>query len=308
MISILLVSYNGEKYIAEQIDSLLAQTNQEFKLFIQDDKSTDNTFRIISEYADRYPGKVFLFQNERNTGGAKHNFIKKMIDYKDDYVMLCDQDDVWLPEKIEISLAKIKELETMCGAKTPLLVHSDLRVVNENLETISPSFRIAMNADYSKTSLRHQIIQNTLTGCTAIYNRALADLVTAEPQFMVMHDWWLMLIAAAFGKIATLDEQTVLYRQHKDNNIGAKDVRTLRYKMNKLLHGKEVKQALSDTYLQAESFSEVFHDKLTSEQLALLNKYCDIPNHIKPIRWLIICRLGVLKNGLARKIANFIFV
>ena len=308
MISILLASYNGGKYITEQIDSLLAQTNLDFKLFIRDDKSTDNTYEIISEYAQKYPGKIFASQNERNSGGAKHNFIKMMIEHKNDYVMLCDQDDIWLPDKIEISLAKIREMETMHGKETPLLVHTDLHVVNERLKTISPSFKAAMNADYSKTRLRNQIIQNTLTGCTAIYNRALSDLVTETPQYMIMHDWWLMLITAAFGKATALDEQTVLYRQHGNNDTGAKDVRTLRYKIDKLLHGKEVRKALSDTYMQARSFFDLFHGNLTSVQKDLLTKYCDIPNHVKPVRWITICRLGVLKNGFARKIANFIFI
>ena len=308
MISILLASYNGEKYIAEQIDSLLAQKNRDFKLFINDDKSTDNTYEIISEYAEKYPEMIFATQNEQNSGGAKCNFIRMMIEHKDDYVMLCDQDDIWLPDKIEISLAKIKEMETIHGMETPLLVHTDLHVVNETLKMISPSYKIAMNADYSKTRLRNQIIQNTLTGCTVIYNRALSNLVTEIPQFMVMHDWWLMLIAAAFGKVAALDEQTVLYRQHGSNDIGAKDVRTLRYKINKLMHSKEVKKAISDTYLQAQSFINIFRGTLTSEQQELLTKYCDIPNHIKPIRWFSIYHLGTLKNGISRKIAHFIYI
>jgi hypothetical protein len=215
---------------------------------------------------------------------------------------------VWLPSKIEITLAKMQVMEAEHGADTPLLVHTDLRVVDEKLETVSPSYKAAMNADYSKTKLRNLIIQNTVTGCTAMYNRALAELIIGTPQYMVMHDWWLVMVASAFGSIASLEGQTVLYRQHSGNEIGAKDVRTLRYKINKLINYSEVKEAIRITYLQAQSFLGLYESKLSSEQKALLSIYCDIPNHCKLVRWITICRLGVLKNGIARKIANFIFI
>jgi len=307
MISILLASYNGEKFIAEQINSLLQQTIHDFRLYIRDDRSTDSTFHIIQGFAEKHPDKIFVAQNDANLG-AKYNFMKMMIEHKDAYVMLCDQDDVWLTEKIEVTLAKMKKMESEFGEKTPLLVHTDLRVVNEKLETVSPSFKAAMNADYSKTKLHHQVIQNTLTGCTVMYNRALADLITQTPSFMVAHDWWLMLIASAFGHISSLDNQTILYRQHTKNEIGARDVRATGYKINKLLHYREIKNALNDTYLQAQCFLDVHKERLTEGQKEFLLAYCDIPNHSKLIRWFIICRLGVLKNGWARKAANFIFI
>ena len=308
MISILLASFNGEKYIADQIDSLLCQTFQDFKLYICDDCSTDGTYHIATEYEKKHPERIYASQNKENTGGAKHNFLQMMIEHKDDYVMLCDQDDVWIPDKIEITLVKMKETEHEFGTDTPILVHTDLRVVSEKLEPISPSFKAAMNANYGKTKLRNQIIQNTLTGCTAMYNRALADLITDTPKFMVMHDWWLILTASAFGQIASIDEQTVLYRQHGDNEIGAKDVRTLKYKIYKLRGYGDIKKALNDTYIQAHSFLGVFREKLTEEQNVLLRMYCDIPNHSKFIRVIKLFNLGVFKNGFARKMAHFIYI
>ena len=115
MISILLATYNGERYIAGQIESVLAQTYQDFKLYICDDKSTDGTYSIITEYAARYPGKIIATQNEVNSGGAKFNFLNMMVEFNDDYIMLCDQDDVWLPNKVEVSLKKITEMESEFG-------------------------------------------------------------------------------------------------------------------------------------------------------------------------------------------------
>jgi glycosyltransferase involved in cell wall biosynthesis len=310
VISILLASYNGEAFIAEQIESLLAQTVRDFRLYISDDKSTDATFSIICEYAAAYPGKIFISQNESNSGGAKHNFISMMVGHKDDYVMLCDQDDVWLPDKIEVTLARMKETEACFGAATPILVHTDLRVVDKRLRTVYPSYRVAMHADYSRTRLNNLLVQNTLTGCTAMYNRALADLITVPPPYTVMHDWWLMLVASVFGKIEAIDDaQTILYRQHGGNEIGAKDVRSMRYKMNRMLNYNDVKRALDETYRQAAGLLSVFGDALPSGAAKLIAEYCDIPNHrFKPYRWLKICRLGVLKYGFTRKIANFLFV
>ena len=309
MISILLASYNGEKYITEQIESLLCQTFLDFKLFICDDKSTDNTFSLILEYAKKYPDKVLVTQNIENSSSAKHNFMQMMLSHKDDYVMLCDQDDVWLPNKIELTLARMKEMESRVGTDTALLVHTDLRVVSEDLATvISPSFKEAMNSNFSRAKLSDQIIQNTLTGCTVMYNRCLSDLIDRVPGFMVMHDWWLMLIASAFGEIDSVDAQTVLYRQHGKNSIGAKDVRKISYKINKLTHYSDMKRALDETYQQAESFLDAYNDQLNSEQTELLETYCKIPSMPKIRRWQTMCRLGCLKNGISRKIASFIFV
>lgn len=308
MICILLASYNGERYIGEQIESLLKQTIQDFVLCIHDDHSSDNTFAIIQDYAARYPSKIIAMQNTVNSGGAKHNFVRMMLEYKEDYVMLCDQDDVWLPEKIEQTFAKMQEMENKYSRETPLLVHTDLMVADENLQIISSSFASTINVNCNRTQLKEQLVQNVLTGCTAMYNRALADLLLNEPDYMMMHDWYLMLIAVAFGKIEFLKERTVLYRQHGSNEIGVKDVRRLKYKLNKLLNYKEIKTAISNTYLQASSFLTCFRDRLTDEQIALLETYCCIPRMHKIARWNTIYRLGVSKNSLDRKIAYFLFV
>ena len=309
MISILLASYNGEQFIADQIRSILSQTVQDFKLYINDDASTDGTWQIISDFAEEHPEKIFISQSDKNSGGAKHNFLKMMVEIKDDYVMLCDQDDVWLSDKIEKTFAKIVEMEREYGAETPLLAHTDLSIVNENLEIISPSYRVVMNADFSRTSLRNMISQTTVAGCAVMYNRALADKIRSAPDFTVMHDWWLLLTASAFGKIGFIEDQTILYRQHSNNEVGAGDMRTLRFKFHKLLRNSEIKKALCETYIQAACFLEVYNDKLLSEQIKLLQRYSNIPNKCcKVARMAEVCRLGSLKNGFSRKIAHLMYI
>ena len=342
MISILLATYNGEKYLTEQLDSLFNQTVPFDTLYIQDDCSTDGTWELLESYqqqrlelsalqqpqqheqsAPHYgqpitnksqsaqrPWQMNLCKNQENSGSAKYNFYSLMSRVRDEYILLCDQDDVWLPDKIKKTLTKMHELEKQYGADTPLLVHTDLTVVDAQLNVISPSFKTAMNANYHRTRLNELIIQNTLTGCTALYNRALAELIKEQnPEFMVMHDWWLILVASTFGHIDSLDEmQTVLYRQHGTNEIGAADVRTLRYKIHKLRKYREIKEALSNTYIQASSLLAYYYNQLSAEQVAFLTDYCKIPAMNKLNRWRAICRLNVQKNGIARKIANFIFI
>lgn len=308
MIAILTATYNGERYLAQQLDSLLGQSVQDFVVYLCDDCSTDRTYEIATEYAQKYPDKFICTRNARNSGSAKHNFIRMMIQHKAEYVMLCDQDDVWLPDKIERTLGKMRELEQKEGAHTPLLVHTDLVVVDEQLKIISPSFIKALNANYRRTQLHQIVIQNTLTGCTAMYNRALAELVFAEPAYMVMHDWWLILIASAFGKVAHLEEGTVLYRQHEGNSIGAKDVRTLRYKLDRFVHNREVRQALAQTYEQAESFLALFCELLSQEQRRFLRDYCAIPAQSKGRRLLSVLRLRTFKYGFSRRVAQLLFL
>jgi len=308
MISILMATYNGERFIKEQIESLLEQTVSDYKLYISDDNSTDSTYEIAQGYARKHPEKIFVSQNENNLGGAKQNFIQMMITHIDEYIMLCDQDDVWLPGKIEKSLHKMKELEDCHGISKPILIYTDLNVVDENLNVISTSYFKTEDINNEKKTLNKIVARNITTGCTVMYNRALADLINVTPEHMIMHDWWLTLIACAFGELGTIYEPTILYRQHSDNEIGIVKVKTLSHMLHKLINYKEAKRVLNDTYAQAASLLKIYNDKLSNEQKEFLNKFCDIPNHNKINRWILICRLGVLKKGILRKISSFIFI
>ena len=154
-----MATYNGEKYIEEQLESLLEQTLQNFKIFIQDDCSQDKTIQIIQDYQRKYPDKIFFGINKKNTGSAKHNFFNLLLHYKDDYIMLCDQDDVWNADKIEITFNEMKRMEKLHGQQTPILVHTDLTVVDSDLKVINSSFKKMLDADYSRTQLNHLLSQ-----------------------------------------------------------------------------------------------------------------------------------------------------
>lgn len=309
MISILMATYNGEKYIEDQLDSLLNQTVQDFKIFIRDDCSTDKTFEILQDYHKRFPDKIFIEKSEKNSGNAKHTFFSLLLSHQDaDYVMLCDQDDVWNPDKIEITSNEMKKMEKEYGKETPLLVHTDLTVVDSELKVINPSFKKMLDADYSRIQLNHLVNQNTLTGCTAMFNKALCNLIKEEPEYCVMHDWWIMLVASCFGRVSSLNTQTIQYRQHGNNSVGAVDVKSLKYQIHKMFRAGEIRAAINRTYPQARCFLETYSDRLTKEQIEILKKYVALPELPKLKRIMTLFQEDFLKNTFARKVAHIIFI
>lgn len=308
MIAILMATYNGEKYLREQLDSLFAQTVQDFHLYVSDDASTDSTVDIVRVYQARFPDRITLSQRTTNSGGAWQNYFGLMIACRDDYVMLCDQDDVWLPDKIAVTLDCMRTMEQRYGADTPLLVHTDLTLTDEKLRVTFPSYRRAMCSLFERTRLEHALIQNTFAGCSCMYNRALAELIYAAPAYCVMHDWWLMIVAAAFGHIGFSYQATALYRQHGTNRIGACDMSTLSYKLGRLLHPVAVKHAIDITYRQAREFLSMYHSRLLKRQLRLIQTYCRVPAISKPGKIITLLRLGTIKNTWTRRLGHFLFV
>lgn len=309
MISILMATYNGEKYIEEQLDSLLKQTFQDFEIFIRDDCSNDKTLRILQDYHKRFPNKIFIETSEKNSGSAKHNFFNLLVSHKEaNYVMLCDQDDVWNPDKIEITFNEMKQMEKLYGLETPILVHTDLTVVDSELKVINPSYKKMLDADYSRVQLNHLLNQNTLTGCTAMLNNSLCNLIKEEPKYCVMHDWWVILVASCFGHISSLDVQTIQYRQHNDNSVGVADVKSLKYQIHKMFCADDIVAAINRTYPQAQCFLDTYSDKLTKEQVKLLKKYVAIPDQPKFQRIMTLFHEDFLKNTFARKIAHIIYI
>lgn len=308
MIAILMATYNGERYIEKQIDSLLKQTVQDFVLYAHDDCSTDRTYSILQSYARRYPDKIVAICNEQNTGSARCNFMRMMVKYKQDYIMLCDQDDVWIPDKIALTLERMTRMEQEYGTECPILVHTDLTITDEFLTPSLKSFQYALNANYKRTQLNGALIQNIVTGCTAMYNLALSKKIKALPEYYIMHDWWLMLLASAFGHMDYINKQTVLYRQHEQNAVGAKNMRALKYQFQVMLDGDNIRQSLRRTYQQANAFLDLYRDQLSVDHIELLQKYSIIPSMCKWERWRTICQLRVVKTGFARKIAHYLFI
>lgn len=309
MIAILMATYNGEKYLAEQIASILRQTEQDFTLHIRDDASTDGTLAIAQRFAASHPGKISVYANDANTGSSKANFMRMIAETQDDYVMLCDQDDVWLDTKVADTLRCMRALEAEHGRDVPLLVHTDLRVVDADLREVAPSLFESTGVHYQRRAPHEIIVQNNGAGCTMLYNRALAArLAGVSGDGCAMHDWWVMLAASVFGHIGVLKEGTILYRQHGENVVGAKDTRSLRYLLRVVGPGP-MRENLAATYRQAAAFLAAYGDAMTPEVRGLFTGYAALGDmRGKLTRLKTAQRLGTWKAGTGKKLLQMVWV
>lgn len=261
-VSIIMATYNGARFIQEQICSIQAQSYTNWVLYVRDDGSRDDTIEklIHIEAGDH---RIRLVRDELGNQGAIGNFSVLMnvaLEECADYVFFADQDDVWHPEKLASMLAAMGELERTCSVDTPLLLHCDLVVVDEELQTIAGSF-VRFSRLWPETAdLGVLLCQNQVTGCACLINRALLALASNVPANVLMHDWWLALLAAAAGKIGFVPLQLVMYRQHGGNVLGAV---SYWMRLKKLLFSpKQWKihlQTIRCSFLQAELLEERIH-------------------------------------------------
>jgi glycosyltransferase involved in cell wall biosynthesis len=221
-VQVLLATYNGERFLREQIDSILAQTLPGVSILARDDGSQDGTVDILREYAQRFPERFQIVPTGSPAGSAKGNFLALMQESTAAYVAFADQDDVWMPEKLELQMAAIRSLERQYGAESPLLVFCNLRVVDDQLALLAPSFWALRNLEPRNIfRLERLLMENVVTGCTALINAPLVRLARSMPEDVPMHDWWVALLACVFGHAAILRRPLLLYRQHANNVIGA---------------------------------------------------------------------------------------
>lgn len=238
-IAILLAVYNAENYIPEQLDSLFSQTNQDWTLYIRDDGSSDNTIEILNEYSHRYDN-IVLIRDELGNLKAKNNFLRllELVDSK--YYMFCDGDDVWYPNKVEISFNRIIQEEIKHPAK-PIIVHTDFTVVDEKLNFISASYweSAGINPDKMK-SFNYLGICTYVGGSTMLFNNHVKAITFPVPEIVPMYDWWMGLNTIRRGGIiSTIYEQTKAYRRHS-NTVTQISSRATRSIFTKLLDLKNV--------------------------------------------------------------------
>lgn len=220
-IEILLATCNGARHLPAQLDSLLGQTLRDFTVLASDDGSSDETRAILERYAAMHPGFLSILPAADRRLGASPNFGRLLDAARADYVAFCDQDDVWQADKLQKSLALMRATEAEFGADMPVLVHTDLAVVDANLGELGPSFWRYVGIDPARHSFGDLLLGNIATGCTLLANRALYEAARPVPDFALMFDFWLAQVAAGLGRIVSLEQATVLYRQHPGNLIGA---------------------------------------------------------------------------------------
>lgn len=303
-VDILLGTYNGAKYLPELLESLENQTYTHWKLLVRDDCSKDDTNNIILKFKQKYPEKVEVIDNEGKNLGACKNFLKILEFSKGEYVFFCDQDDVWLPDKLEKMVRKANEIESKYP-DIPFLIHHDLVVVDENLNIIGDSFwrYQYIKPDFCKT-LPRLLVTNSVTGCATLINKKLKEIILPAPDGVIMHDWWIALTASAFGQIFWIPDRLVLYRQHGKNDVGAK-AWTLSYIVRKAItfYDREaLLKGFRDTIKQANIFYRKYKNDLSESNRVLVEKYINLLNENFLLRRLNIIKYGFLRTGLIRNI------
>ena len=298
-IAILMATYNGEKYIKEQIESVLFQSRSDWELYIHDDGSVDGTMQIIDSYCMRYPDKIHKISGA-STGGARNNFFYLLGCVDAPYYMFCDQDDVWLKNKIKKTYSAMNKQDD----GKPVLVFTDLKVVDEKLNVIADSMCKYQKLNCRDTSVKRVLIQNMCTGCTMMINRALRDeMIKAKiSDNIIMHDWWAALIAAEFGKMYFISEPQILYRQHRNNSVGASGF-DIKYVFNKFFRNNEIKRSLRNKEKQALYFSELYG--LKDDDIAFKYGRVRQLSKIRRIHFYIVNDMYM--NGLSRNIGLFLY-
>jgi glycosyltransferase involved in cell wall biosynthesis len=238
-IAILLATYNSSKYLTQQIQSIITQSYTNWTLYIRDDGSDDTTISIIEKYTQLFKNIIFLTDVVKHRG-VKDNFGWLMEQVESEYYMFCDHDDVWLPQKIELSMMKMAEYQNVRQDKA-IIVHTDLTVVNERLEVIYPSFWKFRHITPQSTSFRYHCACNNVTGCTMLFNKLARDLSLPIPVEASLHDSWIALVVAFHkGIITYIEEPLILYRQHATNIIGTRKIPLIRY------HLYNIKEVISN--------------------------------------------------------------
>ena len=279
MIEILLATYNGERFLPEQIESIINQSYTDYKILASDDNSSDCTLEILRGYESVLGEQIKVVQS--NTHSAKENFYN-LLDMADaEYIALCDQDDFWQSDRLKKSLKAVQRLERRYGKETPILVHSDLEIVDENLNSqnkkmseltgISEAIKYAKEESKylytisTEESFSRYLVENNITGNTVIINKALLDIYK-RPKVSFMHDWWLGMIAFTFGKVGYLNECLVKYRQHESNELGAKNPLELHNirKRNK----QRIRENYDCMFAQVEEFLLLYKNELGKSRSA----------------------------------------
>lgn len=308
---ILMSTYNGEKFLAAQIDSIISQTFERWVLIIRDDGSTDGTVEIIKKYCQTDPRILFLKDDLGNLNILKSFSVlmQKASTREEDFIFFCDQDDVWLSNKLALQVSLLRNLENKYGPDNPILVHSDLRVVDNNLNEIHSSYlgfeKIKRNTVFPLKTL---LINNFVTGCTLGMNRKLLKISTPIPDNAFMHDWWCALCAATAGKIGFIDEATLLYRQHRQNSIGSKGFygKLLRELFSFKASFVKKRKNLKTCFDQAQSLLSRINNN--NKNYPLLKEFANLVNKGFLMRYITAASLRLKPSGSVRGLAFWVFL
>ncbi|HEC2597219.1 glycosyltransferase family 2 protein [Raoultella ornithinolytica] len=306
-IQVLLATYNGQDYIIDQIESILLNferaPNYHCEILISDDASTDSTIQTIKNKFSSC-ANIKILSDERK-GGVRNNFTYLINSANADLIFFCDQDDFWLPNKFSKFIDNFYDHNgNDLHGDVPVLVHSDLCVVDKYLSPINASMfnYQKLNPDPTFSNL---IVSNSITGCVTAINHSLLEILKSSSiNNSIMHDWYIGLIAKAMGKVIFLPNSFILYRQHGNNQVGAKKIG-----FKNLFDFEKFKEALSSiraTKEQAKLFLADFSDSIDSKTSGIANDYVLSFQKSFVFRLRLFLKYGIVKYGFVRNAVFFI--
>lgn len=300
-VCILLATYNGEKYLKEQLESILNQTYKNFVVLISDDASQDNTANIIRKYMEEFPDKIYYLGNDKK-GGAVENFsflLKNSINA--DYYMFSDQDDIWCEDKVIKSINRIRSMKM--DGKSNCLVYCDAELVDENEQIVAKSFLKNSKFKMRKENRKTILVSSFAPGAAMIFDAELYELVKNMPREAHIHDWWVLLNAVYFGNIEFMDEQLYEYRQHSNNVYGAGLIRNKNgiinfIKNNTILNTlKRLSNQTNELQLKQKEMVKAFYEQKKSlfnnENEDILTDFLELYNNKSRLKRLFI----IFKQG-----------
>jgi len=274
-ISVAMATYNGGKYLAEQLDSILSQTLRPAEIIVCDDQSIDNTPEILEDYHSK--GLLNYYINDQKLGFIR-NFKKAVsLCNPSNYIALSDQDDIWLPSKLSLAAEYIKNIDK---TDSPAIVYSDLFLVDQDKNLINPSFRAELGQGGYIYCLETLFFGCFVNGCTMLMNPAMRSYFSTIPdQGALNHDTWISMIAYTFGKADILPEPQVYYRSHANNATEVGDFKRkgrLNRLFSEIIHSFKKNDLFEDQISFASEFYNTFQDKLSAEQKALFVRFINL--------------------------------
>lgn len=216
-----MATYNGERFLERQLASIAGQTLAPCELVVRDDGSSDATMQILRQFAQVAPFPVIVANEAPALRlGPAYSFGRALAFASGDLVCLADQDDEWLPDKLAVLHKRVQEVTAQSGPAAPILVHHDLHVIDAEGNTLHPSMNDSSQLQAEATPFKRRLLQNTVTGCASMFNRALLLRALPFPPVILMHDHWLALVAACSGRVVFEPACLARYRQHGHNVVG----------------------------------------------------------------------------------------
>lgn len=262
---VLLSTYNGQKYLEEQLISLQQQKNVDLSVLVRDDGSHDDTTKILKKYAKQ----DFLDWYSGNNIGPAYSFFNLMENApKSEFYAFCDQDDIWKPNKLYSAIKELKKFNN----KKPALYFSKAQLYNQKLKKIDNEYHYP-NESFE---LPQALLGNNATGCTMVFNERLLKYVNKyEPDYLLMHDHWLYLLCLALdGNIKYDKNSYIKYRQHDNNVCGNTGSFIQRFKNSGFFDNNNIRSKISCELLKG------YEQDIPKKNVKLIKKVCSYNNSL----------------------------